>query len=229
MLTLFDIKTFKLCLSIEQIMQADINEKRAEIIDVNLLILFGGMFKTYDKDEYIFKEGNRPHFYHQIVDGKIKMVNEMDDGKDFLQGFFLKGESFGEPPIFEGGEYPASAIAVQPSIVIRLSIYSFIQLLKGNFDIHWNITKLLSQRIRRIAASLKEISFHPPERRILSVLSSFKREKLNGAASFDKVKIDYTRKQIADMTGLRVETVIRIMRRLYNRGTITIIKGKVFY
>ncbi len=122
-------------------MQANINEKRAEIIDSNLLILWGGVFKNYDKDEYIFKEGHRPHFYHQIIEGKIKMVNETDDGKDFIQGFFLQSESFGEPPIFEGGEYPASAIAVQPSVIIRLSIPSFTRLLKENFDVHWNITK----------------------------------------------------------------------------------------
>lgn len=210
-------------------MQADINEKRAEIIDAGLLILFGGVFKTYDKDEYIFKEGNRPHFYHQIVDGKIKMVNEMDDAKDFIQDFFSQGESFGEPLIFAGGEYPASAKAVQDSVIIRLNIPSFIQLLRENFDVHWKITKLLSERIKRKSTALKEISFHPPEHRILSVLNNFKKEKLNDSSSGEKVKIDYTRKQIADMTGLRVETVIRVMRNLYNKKIVTIERGKVFY
>ena len=37
-----------------------------------------------------------------------------------------------------------------------------------------------------------------------------------------------TRQQIADMTGLRVETVIRAMRQMHERGDVKIEKGKVF-
>lgn len=204
-------------------------DKRAEIIDSNLMIFWGGVFKNYDKDEYIFQEGHRPLFYHQVIEGKIKMINETDEGKDFIQGFFSQGESFGEPPIFEGGEYPASEIAVQRSVIIRLSISSFIRLLKENFDIHWSITKLLAGRIRRKTESLKEISFHPPEHRILSLLNNLKKEKFDTICPQKKVKIDYTRKQIADMTGLRVETVIRVMRNLYDKNILIIERGKVFY
>jgi CRP-like cAMP-binding protein len=47
---------------------------------------------------------------------------------------------------------------------------------------------------------------------------------LNG----DKLKIDLTRQQIADMTGLRVETVIRSMRELHDKGQLNIEKGKVY-
>lgn len=204
-------------------------EKSSEVSDSNLLILWGGALKNYNKDEYIFHEGRCPHFYYQIIEGKIRMVNEMDEGKDFIQGFFSDGQSFGEPPIFDGGEYPASAIADQPTVIIRLNVSSFIRLLKENFDVHWNLTKLLSQRIKNKAITLKEISCHTPEHRILSLLNSFKREKTNGLSASGKVKIDYTRQQIANMTGLRVETVIRVMRNLYDKKILAIEKGKVFY
>ena len=200
-----------------------------EAIDTNLLILCGGVFKNYDKGEYIFHEGQHPHFYYQVVEGKIKMVNETEEGKDFIQGFFSPGQSFGEPPIFINDVYPASALAEQPSVVIRLNIPSFIQLLKDNFDAHWNISKLLSYRLRRKSNALKEISCHTPEQRILSLLSNFKREMLEDDATDAKIKIEYTRQQIADMTGLRVETVIRVMRSLYDKNILTIEKGKVFY
>jgi CRP/FNR family cyclic AMP-dependent transcriptional regulator len=206
----------------------DRKEVIKEAIDVNLLILCGGVYKNYDKDEYIFHEGQLPHFYHQVVEGKVKMVNE-EEGKDFIQGFFSAGESFGEPPIFISDVYPASAIAEQPSIVIRLSIPSFIQLLKDNFDAHWNISQLLASRLRRKATALKEITCYSPEHRILSLLSNFKREMLKDDTAAEKVRIEYTRQQIADMTGLRVETVIRVMRNLFDKSILTIEKGKVFY
>jgi CRP-like cAMP-binding protein len=204
-------------------------EKRLEVIDYALLTRWGGVLKKYNKDEYIFKEGQRALFYHQIVEGKIKMVNETDDGKDFIQGFFSQGESFGEPPVFECGEYPASAIAVQSSVIIRLNIPSFKQMLKENFEVHWKMTSLLAKRVKNKAKALKEISFHPPEHRILSVLESYRKERLDGMDINEKIKVEYTRKQIANMTGLRVETVIRVMRHLYDKNILTIERGKVYY
>jgi CRP/FNR family transcriptional regulator, cyclic AMP receptor protein len=204
-------------------------EKTHEVIDSNLLIVWGGVFKNYDKGDYIFHEGGHAHFYHQVIEGRVKMVSEAETGKEFIQGFFTDGQSFGEPPIFEGSEYPASAIAQQPSVIIRLNVPSFIQLLKENFDIHWTITKLIAQRILSKALTLKEISCNGPEERILSILNHYKKDKLNGHTTLERIKIDYTRQQIADMSGLRVETVIRAMRNLNEKEILTIKGGKVFY
>jgi CRP-like cAMP-binding protein len=38
-----------------------------------------------------------------------------------------------------------------------------------------------------------------------------------------------TRQQIADLTGLRVETVIRVIRNLHMSGKLSIKHGKIFY
>ena len=42
-------------------------------------------------------------------------------------------------------------------------------------------------------------------------------------------KIELTRKQISEMTSLRVETVIRAMRRLQDKQLLQIKKGKVYF
>ena len=70
-----------------------------------------------------------------MVKGKIKMCNCNDEGKEFIQGFFEAGESFGEPPLFDGAAYPASAEADEASVVIRLRKENFLQLLKENFEV----------------------------------------------------------------------------------------------
>jgi CRP-like cAMP-binding protein len=40
--------------------------------------------------------------------------------------------------------------------------------------------------------------------------------------------VELTRQQIADMTGLRVETVIRSIRHMQDKGALVIDKGKVY-
>lgn len=47
-----------------------------------VLTLWCRVFENYE-GEYIFKERHHPLFYHQVMESKIKMVNEADDGRDF--------------------------------------------------------------------------------------------------------------------------------------------------
>jgi CRP-like cAMP-binding protein len=50
----------------------------------------------------------------------------------------------------------------------------------------------------------------------------------NGCFPNEKLKVELSRQRIADMVGLRVETVIRAMKQLEQKGLISIQKGKVY-
>ncbi|TWI78396.1 CRP-like cAMP-binding protein [Lacibacter cauensis] len=196
------------------------------IIDTDLLLAWGATLHNIEKGQVLFYEDNIAHFYYQVVEGRIKMCNCNDEGKEFIQGFFEAGESFGEPPLFDESAYPASAVADTNSIVIRLRKENFLQLLKDNFDIHFAFTQNLAKRLRFKSLMSKEISSYGPSHRIISLLQEYKKSR--GIADNEKLKIDLTRQQIADMTGLRVETVIRSIRELHEKGKLQIEKGKVF-
>jgi len=56
--------------------------------------------------------------------------------------------------------------------------------------------------------------------------SNFKQTQKNICTKCNQVKL--TRQQIANMTGLRVETVIRTIRNLQSKGQLHITKGKVY-
>lgn len=195
-------------------------------INTDLLLAWGATFHNYNKGHVLFCEGDSAHFYYQIAEGKIKMCNCNDVGREFIQGIFGAGESFGEPPLFDEGTYPASAVAETDCIILRLRKENFLQLLKDNFEIHFCFTQILAKRLRFKSLMCNEISSYRPSHRILSLLREYKKSQgyLNGV----KLKIDLTRQQIADMTGLRVETVIRSMRDLHEKGELLIEKGKVF-
>ena len=68
--------------------------------------------KKFKKGTLIFDEGKLPMNYYQIISGDVKMCNFNDDGREFIQGIFHNGESFGEPPLFLERVYPAKAIAL---------------------------------------------------------------------------------------------------------------------
>ena len=196
------------------------------IIDLDLLLAWGATFHNLEKGQVLFCEDDPAHFYYQVVEGRIKMCNCNEEGKEFIQGMFEAGESFGEPPLFDGGIYPASAEADEASVVIRLRKENFLQLLKENFDIHFGFTQTLARRLRFKSLISKEISSYGPMHRVSTLLQEYKKSR--GIADNELLKIELTRQQIADMTGLRVETVIRSIRELERNGHLKIERGKVY-
>jgi CRP/FNR family transcriptional regulator, cyclic AMP receptor protein len=209
---------FIICCMMQQTIQST--------IDIDLLLAWGATFHEIEKGHVIFCEGDTAHFYYQVVDGRIKMCNCNEEGKEFIQGFFEEGESFGEPPVFDNEPYPAGAVADEASTIIRLRKENFLQLLKDNFDVHFRISQLLAKRLRFKTIIAKEISSYKPIHRIHTLLTEYKRN--HGYRNGELFKINLTRQQIADMTGLRVETVIRAIRQLHENGKMKIERGKVY-
>lgn len=196
------------------------------MIDIDTLLAWGAAFKKLKANEIIFHEGTQAQFYYQLVSGSVRWVNINEEGKEFLQVMIEPGECFGELPLFDDQPFAATAIANEDAVIIRLHRSTFLQLIKENPEIHFAFSKLLSERLRFKFFLLKEMANHNPEHSISTLLGYFKQTKKNICPDCNKVKL--TRQQIADMTGLRVETVIRTIKNLQTKGELTIDKGKVY-
>ncbi len=197
-------------------------------IDTDILITWGAVYKKYHKHENIFEEGAHPKYYHQILEGDVKMYNTNEEGKEFIQGMFKKGESFGEPPLFINDIYPASAVTCNESVIIRLHKDYFLKLLSEYPKIQESFNLLFAKRIYSKAITAREIVNNNPEHRIIAFLDSYK--KSNATNNLDaSILIPYTRQEIANFTGLRVETVIRTLIKMNESGKVSIQNRKVYY
>jgi CRP/FNR family transcriptional regulator, cyclic AMP receptor protein len=196
------------------------------MINIDLLLAWGAAFKKISKGTTIFREGTTCCFYYQLMSGRVRWLNINEEGKEFVQTIIEPGECFGELPLFDDEPYAATAIADEDSVVIRLYKPVFNQLIKENQDLHFKFSRLLAQRIRFKIILLKSLACHDPEIMISALLNYLKKENKNFCTGCSQLKL--TRQQIADMTGLRVETVIRSMRHMHEKGELLISKGKVF-
>lgn len=196
------------------------------IIDPEILLEKGATYKQVKKDEIIFLEGSHCCFYYQVISGEVRWVNINEEGREFLQSIILEGESFGEIPLFDDGPYVSTAIASEDSTVIRLSKTAFHQLIRERPDIHLAFTRMITERLRFKFMIVKEVASHDPEHCISTLFRYFKERNKYTCSACSKVTL--TRQQIADMTGLRVETVIRAIRNLHTQGKVLIEKGKVY-
>ena len=188
---------------------------------------YGAVVKNYRRRDEIFREGQVAFYYFQIVTGLVKMVNHGEE-HDFIQGIFTEGESFGEPPMIGEFPYPAHASSITDTQVLALPRKHFITLLRDHFDIHLRFTLHMCRRIQHKSEILKTINLGLPEERILAVIDLLK-SKLSRAqfGQGDQFVVPFTRQDIADMTGLRVETVIRKVGLLEEQGKLQVTERKI--
>lgn len=195
-------------------------------IDTDILIEWGAATKKYKKNEFIFLEGDSPRYYLQIVSGRVKMFNSSNETKELTQGIFGAGESFAEPPIFIDENYPANAIAVTDTVIVRILKEKFLQLLDAHPPMQRKFLELFSKRIYEKSLLARELVSSSPEDRIKNFLDLYKKKNPGDA---DRVHIDITRQEIANSTGLRVETVIRALQKMKTKNIVSIVDKKLFY
>lgn len=204
------------------------------MIDPQILRNYGVNEICFQKDEVIFSEREEAQNYFQIQSGSVKMITNSQEGQEFIQGIFKADDSFGEPPLFCSFPYPSFAIALESSVIYKLSKDNFFKLLRENFEIHLHMDKVLCQRLRYKSMVLSEISFHNPEHRIQNLLTYLKNESKRDDKSKSPMirnkheyEVPFTRQQLADMSGLRVETVIRTIKKMEGDGKLKIVGRKI--
>jgi CRP/FNR family transcriptional regulator len=204
-----------------------LNRAQTMQIDLDLLFTWGAVAKKYKKNDVIFYEDDKALFYYQIIEGTVRMYNSNDEGREFTQGVFYNGNSFGEPAMFIDEVYPSTASASQDSIIIKLSKEKLMKILEDYPSVKLSFLELMAKRIYEKTIRTKQIINQNPENRIKSFLENYKKQ--NHLCSSEKLLIPLTRQQIADFTGLRVETVIRTLSEMNKAKKVHIDKHKLYF
>jgi CRP-like cAMP-binding protein len=195
-------------------------------LDADILITYGATLSKCKKNTFLYRQDEKAKYYFQIMDGQVKTFNISANGKEFVQGIFNAGDSFGEPPIFIREPYAANALTTKDSIILKLPIKTFFEVLHDHPHIQLDILRYFAQKIYDKSVSARIISQQVPEQRILEFLTHYKKKT---SSSADRMLIPFTRQEMANLTGLRIETVIRTLRKLHETQKVDILDHKVYF
>lgn len=196
------------------------------LISPELLEKYGAETEFFESHHIIFHEGDIPKFYYQVLDGRIKLNNYNEDGKELIFAILDKGLSVCELLLFIDKTYPVNAITFEKCTVIKLPKLSFEKLLDENPDVSRDINKFLSERLYYKYIMLENNSSLRPDVRVQGALDYYK--SFTDKTEKFSYEIPLTRQQLASLTALRVETVIRTVKKLEKDGALKIINRKIF-
>ena len=152
--------------------------------------------------------------------GCIKAYSMDEDGNERVRGFFFPGDIVGLEALGTS-HYPASALAVAPSQVCRVS--------KGQLQSLMTASPVLAQRlVERISANLRlSLSLagnYSAEQRLAAFLLQMQ-QRLAGdparqPATQNILRLPMTRRDIGNYLRLATETVCRVLTRFESHGWV---------
>lgn len=181
--------------------------------DERARVAAAGRLQTYARGEELFEEGEEPHTFVTVLEGRVKIYKRLASGKEVILQVFRVGDPLGAIAVYEGRPYPASAQAIEPTTCLHLPRHDFFNFLEESPSLVRGVLSGLTLRLLELTERLTELTGSAVEARFarlfLKLGEQFGRERPGGVF----VPFPLSRQELADMTGTTIETCIRIMSR----------------
>ncbi len=109
--------------------------------------------KTFEPDEYLFKEGSPTEAAYLITSGKVEIRKGNYGENPQTLAVLGKGEVIGEMSLFDDHPHMASAIAVEDTVVSAISRDEFQRRVNGMDPLMKGIFQIMVKRIRKMTKS----------------------------------------------------------------------------
>ncbi|HET7215589.1 MAG TPA: Crp/Fnr family transcriptional regulator [Terriglobia bacterium] len=183
--------------------------------------------RTLQKEELLFAEGDRCDGMYVVQSGAIKVFKMADTGREQVLVIERAGSTVGELPVFDGGNLPASAAALEDSSLLFLPKREFLALCRQNSEVAFAVIRSLAWRFRYMTALVEELSLKEVSHR----LARFLRDRALAVGIRTKRGVEFpleeTNQQIAAEIGTVRDLVSRNLRRLVDRKIIKMERRKV--
>jgi CRP-like cAMP-binding protein len=187
--------------------------------ELNFLILRQGEQK-YGKGEVIFREGVVPSGIYYIHQGKVKKYKIDKTGKEQIIYVANKGELIGYHAVLSEERYPDSAAALESSAISFIPKEDFLTVLHQSPLFAQRLLKVLSHEYTVLSNNISVFANRSAVERqaiaLIVIREKYKAESQEG----EKVLIDISRSDLANMAGLAKENVIRLLKELKDEGII---------
>lgn len=182
-----------------------------------------GKTRSFQVNEEVFAEGDAASVLPVVLKGSVRMMSHLEPGKEVTIGIFYRDEMFALPPVFDGKNYPASAVAMEPSQLLLIPREKFLDILRSSHELSFAVIQWMCDMLREKTATIQNLASSSPEFRIASLLIKLAEE----SPAEKPLRITLRREDLAKMTGLTTETTIRTVRKLAVRNLFSIEHGKI--
>ncbi|MBD2203482.1 Crp/Fnr family transcriptional regulator [Calothrix sp. FACHB-1219] len=193
------------------IFQGVLDEQLQALANISIL-------QTYKKGATIFLEGDPGSGFFIVKSGRIKVFKLANAGKEQILHIFAAGDHFAEVPAFDGGQFPASAGAIENSEVVFIPRAAFLMVLQQHPTLAIAILGTFARHLRKLTFLVDTLSFKEVPERLANYLLNLSSRRGNA----DVFELDLAKGQLAALLGTIPETLSRAFYKLSQDGMIEI-------
>jgi CRP-like cAMP-binding protein len=169
-------------------------------------------------DQNVYSEGEMPKGIYVICKGRVKIFTTDARGQQLITWIRHPGEIFGHIALFSQLEYRCSGKAMGHTVLSFIDAKALHELLNAFPKTYPLLLRTISTELRIVQHKLKDTAYQPAKSKVASTLIraiSYK-SKDTPLPAIHGLK----RTEIAEITGLALETVVRALAELEKRHVI---------
>lgn len=176
--------------------------------------------RRYSAGEIVFGESEPCLGMYVVESGHIRIFKSSSGGREHVLSVDGPGSSVAELPVFDGGNYPASAAAVDDATLLFVSKQDFHALCLAHPQVALKVLKVVGARLRRLVGIIEELSFTTVRHRLASFLLKLAQREGKRTAQGIQLALPASNQELASQIGTVRELVSRNLSRLQAEGVL---------
>lgn len=188
-----------------------------------------GRAQSVTMGEFLFTEGEPPGHVYAVVDGCIHIVRALRSGRQLLLGAKYPMDAFGELSAIDGAPRAASALASEPSRVVRMTASRFRTLLAEQPELSHAVTRNLAAQLRetneRLCARNSENTLVRAGHQVVELATLV--VKHGSSVPGEPIELAITQRDLAEWIGATREATARALSTLRRSGAVETHRGRI--
>lgn len=169
--------------------------------------------------QQIFSEGDPCQGFFVVETGEVKIYKTAASGREQILTIEHAGDTVAELPVFDGGPYPASAIALTNARLLFVSKRDFRALVIEHPEVGLKVLRAVGSRLRRLVGLIEELSFTTVRGRLTMLLLRLVKNSGEATPRGHETLLP-SNQELAAQIGTVRELVSRNLGRLQAEGLI---------
>jgi len=178
--------------------------------------------KLFSAGELLFSEGEPCSGMHIIARGKVRIFKTSVNGREQVLAVNVPGESIAEVPVFDGGPYPASAVAIEDTEIAFISRRDFNAYCLEHPEVSLKVLTVVGTRLRRLVGIIEELSFTTIRQRLIATLLKLAQSEGKKTARGIEFQLPASHQELANQLGTVRELISRNLTRLQAEGLLDV-------
>lgn len=178
--------------------------------------------KSYAAGERLFTEGEPCPGMYVLVAGRVKIFKTSPSGREIMLAVEEAPSTVAEVPLFDGGPFPASVVALDDVTAWLIRKEDFQQACRQNPDLALKLLAVTGRRLRQLVSLIEAVTFGSVRQRLARTLLDLAEE-----AGRNPFTLPVTQEELALRLGTVREVISRNLGRFQAEGLLRIQRREV--